>query len=485
MHESYYWYDLETTGTDPRWDRIIQFAGIRTDMNLSQIADPDCFYVKLPDDTLPSPEATLVTGITPAIANAEGLSEWEAVSRISNILGEPKTCVVGYNNIRFDDEFIRNTLYRLLYDPYSREYQHANSRWDILTLARAARALRPDGVNWPEGADGLTTFRLEELSRENNLEHTNAHDALSDVRATISFAGLIQKTQPRLFSYFYHLRKKENLRPLLEPFGSKMLVHIASHYSRTRHYVAPIMSIARHPTNKNSIIVVDLSKDINPLFDLSVDELKSDLYGPNTRGLALNELRINRAPFVAELSVLTPENWSTLQLDRKLILERREALLEANLQSKLSEVFKGHEKRIESTDPDGALYEGFISNRDRRYCDKFIEQIHTGNWIDAEFDDPRLNVLAWRIKARNFEDILGDDEIERWRTHVGRKLSQPIAPWLTSGQFVSSWTKVRDSLKSRLGNSYQDTNEMAVLYELADYYNGVMVKYGIGDLIDH
>jgi len=142
--KSFYWHDYETFGTDPRSDRPVQFAGIRTDLDLNIVGEPLMVYSKPARDFLPQPEACMVTGISPQIALERGVTEVEFIQQIRDEMMVPNSCSVGYNSIRFDDEATRNTLYRNLYDPYEREYKNGNSRWDIIDLVRTARALRPD-----------------------------------------------------------------------------------------------------------------------------------------------------------------------------------------------------------------------------------------------------------------------------------------------------------------------------------------------------
>ena len=221
---TFYWYDLETSGTDPKWDRIVQFAGVRTDEDLNVVGDEYCTYVRLPDDVLPKPDASMVTGITPQLTHYKGISETAALIEINRIFSEPNTCVVGYNSLRFDDEFIRYAMYRNMMDPYAREWRNGNSRWDLLDLVRASGGLRRDGINWPEDEEGLPVYKLEELTKANGIDHGNAHDAMSDVHATLAIARLIKKKQPRLYDYYFNLRHKKNVRALLEPFGAQMCV---------------------------------------------------------------------------------------------------------------------------------------------------------------------------------------------------------------------------------------------------------------------
>lgn len=435
MTQTFYWYDLETSGTDPRWDRIVQFAGLRTDAELNEVGDELCTYVSLPDDVLPNPDSTRVTGILPERTRREGISEWQAMKRILALFAAPNTCVVGYNSLRFDDEFVRHGLYRTLMDPYAREWQNGNSRWDLIDLVRAAGALRRDGIEWPRDEEGLPVYRLEKLTVANGIEHGNAHDALSDVRATVGLARRIKRAQPKLFDYYLGCRDKKHARALLEPFGARLCVHVSGMYPRERYGTAPIMSLCRHPTNSNAIVVADLSRDIEPLLECSEEEIREALYRPNNPDRPpLKEVRLNRCPFVAGIEVLDEENWSRLGFDRKLIRERQRRLNRPGVTHKLMRVFT-RPPREPAIDVDAALYEGFLGDADRSRCQALQKALEGGAWQDLDYGDKRLVTLAPRLKARCFSELMSDAERADWHAFVADKLRAQESPWWSLARF--------------------------------------------------
>lgn len=445
MTESFYWYDLETSGTDPRWDRIVQFAGLRTDPDLNEIGDTECTYVSLPDDVLPNPDASRVTGITPDVTHARGITEWQALSRVSELFSRRHTCVAGYNSLRFDDEFVRHGFYRTLLDPYAREWQHGNSRWDLIDLVRAAGALRRDGIEWPRDEEGLQVYRLERLTEVNGIEHGRAHDALSDVRATVALARLIKDRQPKLFDYYLGCRDKKRMRALLEPFGARLCVHVSGMYPRERFATAPVVSVCRHPANSNAIIVADLSRDIEPLIDGSEEQIREALYRPaNPDRPPLKEVRLNRCPFVAGIEVLDEENWARLGFDRRLIAERQRRLKQPGLAQKLMRVF-GRGQREPAVDVEAALYEGFLGDADRARCQTLQAALARGEWLDLDFTDRRLVELAGRLKARSFPDLLSPAERADWRAFVSGKLNEPEAPWWNLPRFNRRVAELRQA----------------------------------------
>ena len=428
---SIFWYDLETSGINPRWDRVIQFAGLRTDLSLKETGEEFTTYVKLPADVLPNPIAAQVTGITPQQTQRDGIDEWEAFRKILKLFSKPGTCVAGYNSLRFDDEFMRYGLYRLLMDPYAREWQNGNSRWDIIDLVRGAYALRPEGIEWPK-VDGVPVFKLEALAPANGITHESAHDAMSDVRATIGLARVIRDKQPLLFQYYFKMRAKKAVRELLEPIGKNLCVHVTAMYPREQSSLAPVVSVARHPRNNNSYIVADLTKDIRPLLEWSVDKLQENLFSkdPEQRP-PLKELRINRCPFISTASVLRKEDQTRLNLHMGQIEDRKQQLRKANVGKKLAQIYNRPPPDA-SPDVDAALYDGFINDDDKARSEEFQQSLLNGVWPEQlRFNDERLGELSFRLKARCFPHLLTETEQGRWMEFVRDKLSATDAPWLT------------------------------------------------------
>ena len=208
---TFLWHDYETFGANTRRDRPAQFAAIRTDAALNEIGDPLMLYCQPANDYLPDPQSCLITGITPQLCLEKGVPEHDFANRIEAEFAQPGTIGVGYNTIRFDDEITRFMFWRNLIDPYAREWQNQCGRWDLLDVVRMTYALRPDGIAWPKKEDGTPSFKLEHLSKANGLLHEAAHDALSDVRATIALARLIRQHNPKLFDFALSLHKKDRV----------------------------------------------------------------------------------------------------------------------------------------------------------------------------------------------------------------------------------------------------------------------------------
>ena len=432
MTSSIFWYDYETTGINPRNDRALQVAGIRTDAELNEIAAPINIYCQPSEDILPHPAACVITGITPDRLAEQGLSEADFMTRVHAELSAPGTCGAGYNTLRFDDEVTRYSLYRNFFDPYAREWQGGNSRWDLIDVVRTAYALRPEGIVWPE-EDGRVTLKLERLTAANGIDHGHAHDALSDVRATIALARLVREKQPKLYDYLFQLRSKQRVQDqirLMQP-----LVHISGRFSAARHYLGVVLPLAWHPQNRNALIVCDLHQDPSPLLEHDADTLRARLYTRRDDLLEgelpvpLKLLHINRCPVVAPLSVLRPEDQVRLQLGMANYRQRVQCLTEGQelWQDKLKAVYS-REDFMPSEDPEQQLYDGFLGDRDRRLCEQ-VRTAEPGHLARDEwpFDDARLPELLFRYRARNFADTLSVDEQGRWEAFCRKRLSDAVS----------------------------------------------------------
>jgi exodeoxyribonuclease-1 len=434
MAHTFLWHDYETFGANVRRDRPAQFAGIRTDAELNEVGEPVMFYCQPANDFLPEPQACLITGITPQLCLERGIPEHQFAARIEQALAEPGTIGVGYNTIRFDDEITRFMFWRNLIDPYGREWQNQCGRWDLLDVVRLTYALRPDGIEWPTHADGRPSFRLEDLARANGLAHEAAHDALSDVRATIALARLIRSRQPRLFDFALRLHKKDQVAAELglptTSATARPFLHVSGMFPAERGCLAVMWPLATHPTNRNELLAWDLAHDPSELPLLDVATLRQRLFTrtddlpAGMSRLPLKSIHVNKSPMVVgNLRTLVPAMAQRWQLD--LEAAGRHAALAAALPDMSAiwpEVFKrpaGEETR----DVDEDLYGGLVGNADRRRLDQLrglsgaeLAHARTG------FDDGRLEELLFRYRARNFADTLTPEEQQRWEAHRSARL---------------------------------------------------------------
>ncbi len=434
-----YWHDYETWGEVPAIDRPSQFAGVRTDEDLNIIGEPLVMYCKPAPDVLPKPDACLITGLLPQFADEKGLPEYQFIARIHAELSRPGTCGVGYNSIRFDDEVTRYALYRNFYDPYEREWRNGNSRWDIIDMVRMTRALRPEGIEWPNYEDGRSCFKLEVLTKANGLVHEAAHDALSDVYATIAVAKLIKTYQPKLYDYAYKLRDKRFVASMIDIDGHKPLLHISSRFPAGNGNAALVLPLAMHPSNKNSVIAFNLASDPTALLSLSIEELRQRLFirsedlPEGVERLALKEIHINKTPMLLSAAMLDDTTAQRLQIDKSLCERHWNCLRNLTLpeQQRLQQtLYQLYSENIfeEKTDPEQMLYKGFFDDQDKRLMAR-VRQADAETLANVPFDfhDARLGEMLFRYRARNFPTSLNVEESARWKSFCHWRLTRKEA----------------------------------------------------------
>jgi exodeoxyribonuclease I len=472
---SFFWHDYETFGRVPRRDRPVQFAGLRTDAALNEVGKPVMWFCQPPADQLPDPEACLLTGILPQRALRDGVPEGQFAALVEAQLALPGTVGVGYNSIRFDDEVTRHLLWRCLRDPYAREWQNGNGRWDLLDVVRCCWALRPEGLEWPRHDDGRPSFKLEHLTAANGLDHGAAHEALSDVRATLALARLLRARQPRLWEFCLRLRDKNAVR---EEIGvGRPFLHLSGMYPVERGCLAIVWPLAPHPTNKNELIVWDLAFDPAELAGLDADSARTRLYTrqdelpDGVQRLPVKTIHVNKSPVViGQLKTLggAAERWG-IDVERALRHAQTAAAFGRTLDRLWTQVFT-RPPAAQPPDVDEDLYGGFVGNDDRRTLQRLLamppDQLAAAR---PAFDDPRLEELLFRYRARNFQPLLDADDRERWARHCRQRLHDGVGGGLTLQAYLDRIDELAE---------HADERGQAILEALVDHAESIAPDAG-------
>ena len=442
MAQTFFFYDLETSGLNPRQDRIMQFAGQRTDMNLKSIGEPYNLLVILNDDTLPSPDALMVTGITPQKTVEEGYNEAQFARMLSEEIFTPDTIAVGFNNVRFDDEFIRHLLWRNFYDPYEWSWKDGRSRWDLLDVVRLTRALRPEGINWSLDDKGEPSNRLELITSANGIAHENAHDALADVTALIAVTKLIKQKQPQLYDYLLKMRDKKLVQRLVNVDDKKPFVYASGRYDN--EFAKTTVAFPLTTSRNGGVVVYDLRYDPTPFVELDTNELAAKIFASweerqaeDFVKLPVKELQYNRCPAVAPLGVLEQgDGWQKISLDLKTVQEHQNILLNhPDFAEKLRTIFENKPAFKKLPDPEAQLYDGFLNDRDRLR----VEAVRNADERELadfypEFQDERLTPLLLHYKARNFPRSLSEDDLAQWEVWRTQHLQAQLPGFMASLQ---------------------------------------------------
>ncbi|MDR1625292.1 MAG: exodeoxyribonuclease I [Spirochaetia bacterium] len=465
------WYDLETFGLHRQWDRIAQFGALRTTDRLEEAAPPIDLYCRLSPDYVPQPEACLISGITPQDVNGAGLCERDFAARIYGEMAAPSTCTAGYNNLRFDDEFVRALFYRNFYDPYKREYDEGRTRWDIIDLLRMCRDLRPEGIAWPYNEEeGRPVFQLEALTAANNIPHENAHNALADVRATVALARLVYLKQPKLFSYYFGLRKKDKVRRLLGLANMRAVVHTSAMFSSPWGCTTLVLPLSVDPHHSNRVIACDLREDPSDWVDLPAEEIRRRVFtskeelGSEPR-IPLKGVHLNRSPAIAPLATLEADRAKALHIDVEACLRHAEILRSrGGLIQKIRAVYAQPSQKT-PLDVDLKIYSGdFFPDEDRLEFETLRKAPPEALLSSPpRFYDSRGPEMLWRYLARNFPDSLPEADRRKWRSFCASRLLTPEPPGsLDIGNYMRE-------VRNRLGRVDTPAPHKVILKKLLEY----------------
>jgi exodeoxyribonuclease-1 len=453
MHASqqtFFWHDYETTGTDKVRDRPTQFAGIRTTLDLEEVEEPVEAFCKLAADILPMPEAVLLTGITPQKCELDGICEADFARVVLDELGRAGTCGVGYNSLRFDDEMTRQLLYRNFHDPYAREWQNNNSRWDIIDVVRAFHILCHDGITWPVHEHGAPSFRLEDLATANGLIKERAHDAVSDVRTTIALARLLKERSPELFSHCFSLRSKHTVQGMIDiPCGTPLL-HVATFYQDN---LSCIMPLAVDPKMPNTLIALNLSVDPNEVSIADAALMAKTLfsYGEEIEEenafvkLPLVRISINRSPMLFPLSMLNAkmhEKFGARAGEWRQHWHKARGI--GGLGQRVKEALTLRPEPAPPADPELALYGEFPSVKDKKSCvEVTLKTPQELAKTPPEFEDKRWSELLFRYRARNWPETLSENEMAEWEAfRLARLHTKTVLTRMTVEEYGSHLDKL-------------------------------------------
>lgn len=306
MEKDFCWYDTETSGIDPDNDQIYQSAMVKTDSDLNVKDDSKRNLIcRTRLDVVPHPKAFLTHKIDVDLLKSEGDSEFVHARKIQNeFMGSPNgTIICGYNTISFDDEMVRKMFYRSMKNPYEHEWKDGNGRFDLFHVVQAVRAFRPEILKWRTKEDGSYSMRLEHLSADNGIEHESAHDAVSDVLATIGVAKLIKERRPTLWKFCLERMNKQSNQKMLS--DQRPLYHVSTLHGGVNANGTLILPLIMDRQNKNKFICLNLRHDPTALMNMSIEEIKHFLFSKkkdlaeNSPIVGLLGVHVNKQPIIA------------------------------------------------------------------------------------------------------------------------------------------------------------------------------------------
>ena len=422
---TFIFYDTETTGTNSAFDQILQFAAIKTDADLNEVGRFEIRSRLLPY-IVPSPGALRVTGLTiDDLLDEAHPSHYEMVTEIRRTLaGACPAAFVGYNSLKFDEEFLRQAFYQCLHPPYLTN-TGGSRRADALHLIRAAAILHPDAITAAVSDKGGPSFKLDRLAPANGFNHANAHDALADVEALIFLCRIVRDRAPQLWDRFLRFASKAAVEDFLRREEAFLLLEFFP--VQTGRYIATAIG----SNDANIAYCYDLGLDPDELRGMG-DEALADRLARSPR--PLRKVKRNAAPCLCPLSEVPEEMLGGVSPDEFV---RRARLLRSDrvLVEQLVRVAVQMEPAYPpSPFVERQIYDGFWSNADGRKMEAF----HDASWerravIAESFEDPRLAWLARRLIFVGHPHLLAPE-------HHASMAAEKAARMLTDQSASGGWT---------------------------------------------
>lgn len=430
-------YDLETSGLDYDYDQVLEAAMISMDKDFNIVAGSEQVIPVCPRiDVPPHPEACLTHQLSLADLREKGFSEYDFSTKFLEQVSQPKTFIGGYNNLSFDDEVMRRTLFRTMRDPYGHEWRDGNSRFDVLNIVRTLYAWDPDTLNWPKNEEGGVCLKLSSMTKANNLTHDNAHNALSDVIATAELLQLIKNLGTPWLDKCLELTNKRAVERILAK--RTPVFHVSPFYTRDRCYSSLILPVIKDLQSDNKVLCVDLTEDPTELLKMSAEEIRYYRFTPrnelqeNPPSAPVTSISINKQPSVAEMADINPSLHARMGVDMNLCLERAKMIAaDRGFASRLQQAFKLDLPPPKDTF--GTIYSGgFFSRSDTFLREKVhlldhnlqpsISSAKAGDVLRGS-QDPRLEELAIRMQGINFPHALTNPaDHERFLKYLERRL---------------------------------------------------------------
>ena len=410
-------YDTETTGTKVYFDQILQFAAILTDNDLNEIERFEIRSRLLPN-VVAGPGAMRLTGVSVDQLHDPALpSHYEMVCRIRRKLLEWQASLfIGHNSLRFDEVLLRSAFYKNLLPPYLTN-SAGNGRIDTLSMLQWAHKYEPDVIEIPTRPDGRPIFKLDQLAPANGYNQAHAHDAMSDVEATIHMAHLMRNNAPDTWSRAMRFSNKSNVLDFCE---GEMVFGLTEYYFRD-YYSFLLHQVGHNPHDRSEIVAFDLYHDPADFVGLSSEALRRHL---NASPKLLRRVRANALPGLIDADEAHPHTQvSNLPLE---MLEERAEVLEGNetLRGQLLLAYMQAKPQYEdSVHVEENIYSGFASTQDNERMDAF----HEGEWseraaIVCEFDDPRFRDLGEQLIYFEAPQVLATERRQWWEERTARRL---------------------------------------------------------------
>ena len=465
----YVFYDLETTGKNKDWSQIIQFGAVCVD---EQFKELDSFEIKcrLKTGLVPEPEALLINNTSIKTLENTNLSHYDLTKNIKRKIENWSPAIFfGYNSISFDEEILRKTFFKTLFNAYVTQLD-GNKRGDILNVIRSFHNYDSSNLKTIINSQGNPSFKLEDLAKENQIEH-KAHDAMGDVLATIDLAKIVKKNDDEMWKQILSTCNKKDVDNFLNLNKNFSLNEFS--FGKIKTFL--VTNICNHP-NYNYPQCYDLSIDPEPILSLSYQDLKKRM---KEKPKFLKTLGHNKHPSIFNNNYFFQIN--NFNKNEKDLYENRSAQIKSNkefierIKLILNEEYNDKENIKPQNDilaEESLYFGGFPSSKDKN----LMEEFHLSDWkdkyiISEKFEDERYEYFAKKIIYEEAPENLPSEVFNKFHKQTGERImTLDDVSWFT----IPKAYKQIDDLRNKY--SIEKNNERLHFVEEINIYIQKMEK---------
>ena len=430
MSAKYVFFDFETTGkgkVDPnskrfgsKWEQILQVGAILVDENLQQTNYTLNEYCRLRTSIIPQPGALLTTKRDIKQALQADHSSYQLINRINEQFNEwkkesPGTVFIGHNSINFDETLLEYNLFNNLLYPYITR----PNRGDTINLARGLYAANPSAISTLPNEKGNPSFALPNLAEANNFPVELAHDALSDVRTTISLAKHIHDSDPEIWK---QLQLTMNAKETIEYINkNKAFSNVNFYFGKP--FVHALSLVCEDADWNGYFHTIDLKFDPDPLLTASAEEFKK-LIDKKKRWVIANK---NPLIFPAKLAKNYPP-YNGISSD-ELNARAKKIFKNKSLAEKIK--LMHIDKKLEELDSKDEAFPETAANKYFEFPKSDIgiyNQFHQQpSWkekykIALKLQDPRTSFIAKRLIFDESPETLTEDDFRKMHRELHDRL---------------------------------------------------------------
>ena len=459
---NFVFYDFETSSSNKQWGQIIEVGAILTDDQLNEL-DRFESRCRLSPGIIPEAMSLIVSNTSPKKLKETNLSHYEMIRQfVEKLKNWGKVTYIGWNNIEFDQIFLRNTLFQNLHYPFA-STTNGNKEGDLLNLARATNLYYPKTLKNAINKKGNLEYKLDTMAPLNGIKHV-AHTAIGDCGATLEIARIIKKKAPSVWDSSLLTSNKEESLKIIK--SEKLFCANEFYYGKVVPFVQTF--VCQHPVYQWPK-TFDLKHDPKIYMNMPIKVLKEEL---KKSPKVLRTCRHNKHPIVMNPSYIDHfEEYKMIGINK--LKERAEIVRKNKKFAEMVEVILRDEaqEKAEMQSQEDICEEESLYNFPPPEDNKILSGFHQEEWNKKlsylqKFKDKRFHYFGKKLLYQEKPNLLPKEDYDEIHTTIVKRVMSTTdeKKWNT----IPRTYKEIDDLRAKFEKS-KETDKLKMLEEINVY----------------